>query len=259
MPSRRPSRSAAPVRHGFTLVELLVVVAIIATLIALLLPSLNKARQAARVIVCTANLRQIGACWQMYGSDNNGAFPLVKIRNTGGISNDYWTFERAGLLWALKDYLGGMDAWTTYGHPWKNYSVFVCPARPVLNGQPDMGYMGLFYHWRHNAVQALMDGQPTNMWNSRLFSIPSGAPIQFCMQNLDSPIGEATWHQPDGPRPTVFLDGHAKALVLDRYRNAYEDILDSHAPIHMLHSESQLYLSSNGYRIKAGDFALSEY
>lgn len=62
-------------RRGFTLVELLVVIGIIALLIAILLPALNKARSAAKTLACSANLRSIIQGMQIYASQNNGAIP----------------------------------------------------------------------------------------------------------------------------------------------------------------------------------------
>jgi prepilin-type N-terminal cleavage/methylation domain-containing protein/prepilin-type processing-associated H-X9-DG protein len=61
--------------RGFTLVELLVVVAIIAVLIAILLPALAKAREAAIRIQCASNLRQLCAITIGYASDNRGRYP----------------------------------------------------------------------------------------------------------------------------------------------------------------------------------------
>jgi prepilin-type N-terminal cleavage/methylation domain-containing protein len=74
----RSSSSSEPVcrrRKGFTLVELLVVIGIIAILVALLMPSLSKARAAARNSVCQNQLRQLCLAWRFYASDNREWLP----------------------------------------------------------------------------------------------------------------------------------------------------------------------------------------
>jgi prepilin-type N-terminal cleavage/methylation domain-containing protein/prepilin-type processing-associated H-X9-DG protein len=71
--ARRWTLRAAP--RGFTLVELLVVVAIIALLLAVLLPALSRARGLGQSAACMNNLKQLQTCWLMYANDHDGTLP----------------------------------------------------------------------------------------------------------------------------------------------------------------------------------------
>jgi prepilin-type N-terminal cleavage/methylation domain-containing protein len=97
-------------RAGFTLVELLVVIGIVALLIALLMPSLLRAREAANRVACASNLQQWGLAAHTFAAENKGLFPHCFLhlaglpypvflntdsagRSVPGYSNDDWTWR----------------------------------------------------------------------------------------------------------------------------------------------------------------------
>jgi len=73
--------SAVTPMKGFTLIELMVVIAIVALLIGILLPGLGQAQAAARQVVCLSNMRQIGLATQYYVRDNS-AYPPAYVNAT---------------------------------------------------------------------------------------------------------------------------------------------------------------------------------
>ncbi len=92
---RRPNRSlfSAFLKPAFTLVELLVVIAIIGVLVALLLPAVQAAREAARRMSCQSNLRQIGIACQSYESSYRTLPPALIYYGKNDRRNSSWSAQ----------------------------------------------------------------------------------------------------------------------------------------------------------------------
>jgi prepilin-type N-terminal cleavage/methylation domain-containing protein/prepilin-type processing-associated H-X9-DG protein len=141
MPRRcfTPTRTA---RRGFTLVEMLVVIAIIVTLAGLVLPAIMAARSSASSAQCQSNLRQLGLAVLQYQTQN-GSFPQYRaeyppITNAYGVNRPRWQ-------WIMASFMGGWaqnpDALVAAGNADPTYTnvpldnkLLICPAMDASSG-----------------------------------------------------------------------------------------------------------------------------
>lgn len=110
-------------RRGFTLIELLVVIAIIGVLVALLLPAVQQAREAARRSQCKNNLHQLGLALHNY-HDVSGAFPPGSISRSGGVfGGPEWPY----LLHFLLPQVDQTPTYNTLANNWGRPAPWIDP------------------------------------------------------------------------------------------------------------------------------------
>jgi prepilin-type N-terminal cleavage/methylation domain-containing protein/prepilin-type processing-associated H-X9-DG protein len=114
-------------RGGFTLIELLVVIAIIAILAAILFPVFARAREQARKVACTSNLKQLALAFRMYSDDYDGAWPFTVKNNDPSLApRNFQELEQKWFMLPLQPYI-------------KNFGVLHCPSDNVNTAQRAVG------------------------------------------------------------------------------------------------------------------------
>lgn len=155
-------------RAGFTLVELLVVIGIIAVLMSLLLPAVNRAREQSKQIVCLNNLRQLGMAFLSYANENQGRFP-APARYSSLLPDDwiYWEPGQAGRPFGrgpLIKYIGSSSE-----------STFRCPSDDIYYRGGTIKFGGYRYSYSMNEGMVERSSLPSNFHGLRIGMVHSPA------------------------------------------------------------------------------------
>ena len=205
---------ASRARRAFTLLELLVVMAIIAILAGLLVPTLSRAKHKTRAVGCLSNLRQWGQALHLYALGNNGLLPPEGWANpprvpTSSVHTNAWYVllpREVGLppYYAM--------TWRTNADLHPARSVWLCPA----NTRPSTG-TNLF----HYCLNGYVDGAGSSDRPRRVFAIPNPVSViyLFDSKNLPAVGGPSYVHTNLHTRGAqfLFLDGHVARFRNDEY------------------------------------------
>ncbi|MGC9261485.1 MAG: type II secretion system protein [Phycisphaerae bacterium] len=200
-------------RHGFTLIELLVVIAIIGLLIAILLPSLARAKETANRAVCSVNIRGIVQSMTIYAQSNRKTFPATAGSINGSYSNDAEppigitpTLYTPGAVTA--SYYNGAASTRGFANPlaclWilvlqgqETPKSFICPSDPFA-AVPSLEFQPLTASGVESQVYANFDQVlTTNNTNGEGESYSIAFPWQMAMQASPAALPVGSWWTSD--------------------------------------------------------------